>query len=131
MSTATPQRSTGTPQRGTGTPQRGTGTPQRSTGTLRMMLEHEAVALLSDYGIPYPEHGLARSASEAVEVAERLKLPPADFFYLGDSAVDMKTATAAGMFPVGVLWGFRPAEELKEAGAQALIERPSEILNLL
>ncbi len=67
----------------------------------------------------------------ALEVAERLKLPPADFFYLGDSAVDMKTATAAGMFPVGVLWGFRPAEELKEAGAQALIERPSEILNLL
>ncbi len=67
----------------------------------------------------------------AVEVAERLNLPPADFLYLGDSAVDMKTATAAGMFPVGVLWGFRSAEELKEGGARALIERPLEILDLL
>jgi phosphoglycolate phosphatase len=67
----------------------------------------------------------------ALEVAEHLSLPPADFLYLGDTAVDMKTATAAGMFPVGVLWGFRPAEELKEGGAQALIERPLEILNLL
>jgi phosphoglycolate phosphatase len=43
----------------------------------------------------------------------------------------MKTAIAAGMFPVGVLWGFRLAEELQENGAQALIERPSEVLNLL
>ncbi len=67
----------------------------------------------------------------ALEVAEHLNLSPADFLYLGDSAVDMKTATAAGMFPVGVLWGFRSAEELKDGGAQALIERPLEILDLL
>jgi len=67
----------------------------------------------------------------AVEVAERLHIPPAEFLYLGDSAIDMRTAIAAGMFPVGVLWGFRSAEELKEGGAQALIERPLEILNLL
>lgn len=67
----------------------------------------------------------------ALEVAERLNIPPANFLYLGDSAVDMKTAIAAGMFPVGVLWGFRLAEELQENGAQALIERPSEVFNLL
>jgi phosphoglycolate phosphatase len=67
----------------------------------------------------------------ALKVAECLNIPPADFLYLGDSAIDMKTAIAAGMFPVGVLWGFRPMEELKENGAQALIERPLEILNLL
>lgn len=67
----------------------------------------------------------------ALEVAKRLNMLPADFLYLGDSAVDMKTAIAAGMFPVGVLWGFRPVEELQENGAQALIERPLEILNLL
>ena len=67
----------------------------------------------------------------ALEVAERLNIPPGNFLYLGDSAVDMKTAIAAGMFPVGVLWGFRLAEELQENGAQVLIERPSEVLNLL
>jgi len=67
----------------------------------------------------------------ALKVAKCLKIPPADFLYLGDSAIDMKTAIAAGMFPVGALWGFRSIEELQESGAQALIERPLEILNLL
>jgi len=67
----------------------------------------------------------------ALEVVEHLNIPPAEFLYLGDSAIDMKTAIAAGMFPVGVLWGFRPVEELQEGGARALIERPLEILNLL
>ena len=32
----------------------------------------------------------------------------------------MQTARAAGMFPVGVLWGFRPADELIAAGAKLL-----------
>lgn len=67
----------------------------------------------------------------ALEVSERLNIPPAQCLYVGDSAVDMKTAIAAGMFPVGVLWGFRPAEELQEGGAQVLIRRPLEILDLL
>jgi len=43
----------------------------------------------------------------------------------------MQTAVAAGMFPVGALWGFRSMKELQDAGAKALIERPSEILSLL
>jgi hypothetical protein len=30
------------------------------------------------------------------------------------------------MFPVGVLWGFRAAEELKAAGARQLISYPRE-----
>ena len=67
----------------------------------------------------------------ALEVAERLHVPPKQFLFIGDSAVDIKTAIGAAMFPVGVLWGFRPAEELKENGAQALVSRPQEVLNLL
>ncbi len=67
----------------------------------------------------------------AREVAETLAIPAADFLYLGDTATDMKTAVGAGMFPVGVLWGFRPAEELRASGARALIEHPTEVLALL
>lgn len=67
----------------------------------------------------------------ALEVARRLNIPPTDFLYLGDSAVDMKTAVASAMFPVGALWGFRSMEELKENGSLALIDQPSGILNLL
>jgi phosphoglycolate phosphatase len=67
----------------------------------------------------------------ALEVADRLNIPPADFLYVGDSGVDMKTAAASGMFPVGVLWGFRSMGELKDNGSLALVDHPSEILNLL
>ena len=67
----------------------------------------------------------------ALQIADRLGITPSRFLYLGDSAIDMKTAVRAGMFPVGALWGFRPLEELQEHGAQAVIERPVDLLGLL
>ena len=69
--------------------------------------------------------------SGALEIAKCLDVPSSHFIYLGDTAIDMKTAVAADMFPVGALWGFRTGKELLENGAQALIKRPQEILNLL
>ena len=69
--------------------------------------------------------------SGAREIARMLGLKPADFLYLGDTGTDMQTATAAGMFPVGALWGFRTKEELIEHGARALVHRPDELLDIL
>jgi phosphoglycolate phosphatase len=43
----------------------------------------------------------------------------------------MRTAVAAGMFPVGVLWGFRDEAELRAAGARVLASRPERLLELL
>lgn len=67
----------------------------------------------------------------ALEIADTLHIPPEEFLYLGDTGTDIKTAISAGMYPVGVLWGFRPREELAEAGAERLIEKPEELLELL
>lgn len=64
----------------------------------------------------------------ALEIAGLLDLPPAEILYLGDSDTDMKTARAAGMFPVGAAWGFRTAEELRASGAGRLSGRPEELL---
>ncbi|MGC9196628.1 MAG: HAD family hydrolase [Syntrophobacteraceae bacterium] len=69
--------------------------------------------------------------TSALEIARKLGIEPADFLYLGDTATDMKTAKAAGMFPVGVLWGFRDAGELLENGAEKLLSSPRELLELL
>ena len=69
--------------------------------------------------------------SGALEVARLMKLPPARFLYLGDTSVDMQTARAAGMHPVGALWGFRDREELERSGAEIVIARPEELLGLL
>ena len=52
----------------------------------------------------------------ALHIARRLNIPPAEFLYLGDTDVDMKTASAAGMYPVGALWGFRTTDEPRDIG---------------
>jgi len=41
----------------------------------RFILEPEAIGYLSDYYIPYPDHGVAHSTEEAVEIADRLGYP--------------------------------------------------------
>jgi phosphoglycolate phosphatase len=64
----------------------------------------------------------------ALEIAAVMDLAPDEFLYVGDTAVDMQTAIAAGMFPVGVLWGFRPLPELLAGGSRAVIEHPAELL---
>ncbi|MFC1535255.1 HAD family hydrolase [Thermodesulfobacteriota bacterium] len=66
----------------------------------------------------------------ALKIAEFMNLLPESILYVGDTDVDMKTAIAAGMYPVGALWGFRSMEELKHNGARVLIDRPQEILTL-
>ena len=43
----------------------------------------------------------------------------------------MNTATNAGVESVGVSWGFRGEEELKKAGADYIIQKPSELLDIL
>jgi len=61
-------------------------------------------------------------------IADHLRIEPGHILYIGDSGVDMKTAIYAGMVPIGVLWGFRPKEELIKNGAKAVISSPQEII---
>ncbi len=64
-------------------------------------------------------------------IPEQLGVRPESCLFVGDSEVDMKTAVAAGMFPVGALWGFRTREELEQNGARALIAKPTDLLDLI
>jgi phosphoglycolate phosphatase len=67
----------------------------------------------------------------ALQIAQELDIAPARWLYLGDTNTDMRTARAAGMFAVGVLWGFRDREELLETGAETLVATPADVLNSL
>ena len=51
--------------------------------------------------------------------------------YVGDSSVDMITAANAGLFSIGVSWGFRGEEELRDSGAKAVISRAEELLSFI
>jgi phosphoglycolate phosphatase len=78
-----------------------------------------------------PEAPLKPHPQGALEIADNLGMAPEQCLFLGDSAVDMQTAKAAGMFPVGAGWGFRGAEELAQAGAKRLLQEPVELLELI
>ena len=67
----------------------------------------------------------------ALSMARALGVSAARCAFVGDTAIDMRTATAAGMLPIGVLWGFRGRSELLGAGAAHLIDSPSELWPIL
>lgn len=77
--------------------------------------------------------GLAKKPDPAgaLDIARTIKVPPAKVLYVGDTATDMQTAVAAGMYPIGALWGFRTEDELRTNGAQLLIEDPRELVQWL
>ena len=68
--------------------------------------------------------------ASALAIAKELQIPPASWLYLGDTNTDMQTARAAGMIPIGVLWGFREREELLASGAAEIIAAPADLLKL-
>jgi phosphoglycolate phosphatase len=67
--------------------------------------------------------------ASALDLCARMGASPDETLYLGDSGVDMKTAKAAGFFALGALWGFRGEKELSEAGADALLHSPLDLLH--
>ncbi len=67
----------------------------------------------------------------AILIMEQFNILPKECLYVGDTDVDMKTGVSAGMHSVGVIWGFRSREELELNGAEYIVSKPSEILDLL
>lgn len=78
-----------------------------------------------------PGSALKPNPATARHIAKHLGCPPERIFFVGDTRTDMHTACAAGMIPVGVLWGFREARELLANGARHLIKQPADFLLLL
>ncbi|MCW5828853.1 MAG: HAD-IA family hydrolase [Deltaproteobacteria bacterium] len=58
-------------------------------------------------------------------------IAPMATFMVGDSSTDVKTAQAAGVVSVGAAWGFRGREELEKSGANYIIERPVDLVQLI
>lgn len=87
---------------------------------------HFEVVFGAREGIPKKPH-----PQGALDVAEALHVKPEACYYLGDTMIDMQTATGAGMISIGALWGFRDEEELAFHGAQFLAKTPSEVIKLL
>ncbi len=75
-----------------------------------------------------PDVPIKPDPAGALAIARALGFPPEKVMYVGDTDTDMRTGRAAGMFTVGVTWGFRP-EQLRQNGADAVIGRAEELLS--
>lgn len=63
-------------------------------------------------------------------IAESLGFKPCQVAFVGDSDTDIHTGRNAEMQTVGCSWGYRGRQVLQEAGADVVIDRPVELLEL-
>ena len=64
-----------------------------------------------------PEVPAKPNPARAFLIADELGVDVSEIAFIGDSDVDMLTACNAKTIPVGVAWGYRPADVLRENGA--------------
>jgi phosphoglycolate phosphatase len=65
------------------------------------------------------------------EILSKAPTPKSDVLYVGDSGVDMETARRACVESVGVDWGFRPVEELREYHAEHIVATTEAIISIV
>ncbi len=95
---------------------------------IRKLLTYDDFAIVRGVGSSVPKKPDPKAA---IQIANELEIRPNEILYLGDTNTDMQTANSAGMFAVGVLWGFRDAKELLENGAKTLVENPMDIMEII
>jgi phosphoglycolate phosphatase len=84
------------------------------------------VAIGEQQGVPRkPEPDMV------IQALERLGVSKEEAIYVGDSDVDLQTASNAGLPCISVLWGFRSRDFLVAHGATIFAERPQDILDFV
>lgn len=74
-----------------------------------------------------PEYGAKSDPSLTLSIVEKLKVKAENCIFVGDSAVDIKTAKNSFMKSCGVLWGYRGEEELLKEGADFIVKDSCEL----
>lgn len=101
---------------------------------------HSSVAVLAEKYFPGlfeqaigEQSGIARkpAADMNMLVLQKMGLNTEDAVYVGDTEIDLLTARNSNMECIAVDWGFRGAGELKELGAQTIIHKPEELVEIL
>lgn len=66
------------------------------------------------------------------DIMSEFGVTPDETAYIGDSEPDVQTAKNASVaLNISVTWGFRTKDQLKNAGAEILINKPLEIIDLI
>ncbi len=78
-----------------------------------------------------PEIPLKPAPDMLYQALNILKLKKEEVLFVGDSDIDMLTATNAKITSVGVTWGFRDKKTLVKYQATHIIDHPNELMPLL
>ncbi len=71
-------------------------------------------------------------AGTLAHTLQRLESPnPANAYMVGDRHSDVAGAQECGVVSVGVTWGYGSLDELSATGADHLIERPAQLLDIV
>lgn len=63
--------------------------------------------------------------------ADQMGIPAEDCLMIGDTVFDIRAGRAAGAQTVGVLCGFGEEAELRQAGADLIVNQPSDLVSIL
>lgn len=103
----------------------------KSLRGLRLVLEHHGIRdrfstlQTADFHPSKPHPSMIETAlKETGASAETTWL-------VGDTSFDMEMARAAKVRPIGVSWGYHPTSVLEDAGAEIVLDRFEQILDLL
>ncbi len=74
---------------------------------------------------------LKPSPDGVYEIIDAIGVAKEECVYIGDTMTDMQTGKNAGLFTIGVLWGFRDRQELEAGHADMIVEKPDEIADFI
>lgn len=97
----------------------------------REIVQHYFPGLLDDAQGKRADLPAKPDPAGVFQLMERLGARQSATAFVGDSDVDIRTGRNAGLYTVGVLWGFRDRAELESAGAAALAADPAALTALL
>lgn len=69
--------------------------------------------------------------SAVLDIMRELGVDAREAVFVGDTKVDIATGKNAGLYSIGVLWGFRDEAELTAAGADVIINDAGRILEIV
>lgn len=78
-----------------------------------------------------PDIPLFKKREAILRAIKKMDCSPNDSVYVGDETRDMEAAKQAGLRAIGVTWGANSRAALERAGADAVAEKPEEILEFI
>ena len=104
----------------------------RQSPALHSFLEAMKIAHLFEYAVGGDNVEHPKPAPDAVlQILRHYNLSAEEAFVVGDMPFDINMATNAGVKSCGVTWGNADAAQLKESGANYIIDKMSQLLEIL